>query len=70
MAVNKYTTHVCARCRRTFGDLKIRRCYNHAVNRALGEYICYYCCKRCKFHTKTPYCGAIGCDYKNHDTKN
>ena len=53
----------CARCKRTFGDMQIRRCANEAVNRALGDHICYYCCRQCKFHEKHPYCGAIGCGY-------
>ncbi len=59
---------ICARCRRTFGELQIRKCPNEAVNRELGENICYYCCKRCFFHTKEPLCDAIGCGY--HHTGN
>ena len=61
--LNKYTTHVCARCGRTFQDLTIRECHDPAVNRILGKYICFYCCKKCSHHTKTPFCDAIGCDY-------
>lgn len=61
---------MCARCRRSFRELQIRRCHNPTVNRVLGEYICFYCCKRCKHHTTTKYCDAIGCDYKPNDTKN
>lgn len=55
---------ICARCRQPRRELTIRKCPNEAVNRVLGEYICYYCCKRCRFHATTPLCGAIGCDYK------
>ena len=62
MRNRRFTT--CARCGYTFGDMQIAKCPNEAVNRLLGENICYYCCKKCKFHTKTPYCGAIGCGYK------
>lgn len=61
--MNKYTLHMCARCRRSRKELQIRRCNNPAVNRKLGEYICYDCCKKCKYHVKHPLCGAIGCDY-------
>ncbi len=58
----------CARCRRAFGDMQIRKCPNETVNQVLGEYICYFCCKRCHFHTEEPFCGAIGCGY--HHTGN
>lgn len=62
MQMKAYRT--CARCKRTYNEPQIRRCYNENVNRLLGDDICYYCCKRCRFHTKVPLCGAIGCDYK------
>ena len=55
----------CARCKRTFGDMQIRRCFNEAVNRTLGDHICYYCCRQCKFHVKHPLCGAVGCEYND-----
>lgn len=55
---------LCARCGRAFGGLMVGKCPNEAVRRALGENICYYCCKKCKFHIKHPFCGAIGCGYK------
>ena len=55
---------ICARCRRPFMEPTIRHCYNEAVNREMGEDICYFCCKRCRFHTSVPLCGAIGCSYK------
>ena len=54
---------ICARCKRKYGDLQVAVCPNEAVNRVFGEQICYYCCRRCKFHTKHPLCGAIGCGY-------
>ena len=65
MPAKKYVRTVCARCGREYGPMQIRHCHNEAVNRVLGENICYYCCKRCKFHTKHPLCGAIGCGYNN-----
>jgi hypothetical protein len=68
--MNKYTTHVCARCGRTYRDFTIRECPHPAVRDRLGLFVCYYCCKKCKHHTTMQYCGAIGCDYKNDDTKN
>ena len=33
------------------------------VIKAFGVNICYYCCRRCVFHTKHPLCGAISCNY-------
>ena len=53
----------CARCGRIYGGLQVAVCPNEAVNHVYGKQICYYCCKRCKFHTKHPLCGAIGCNY-------
>ena len=67
---NKYTTHVCARCGHTFRDLTIRECPHPAVKNTLGDYICYWCCKKCKHHKTMKYCGAIGCELYNHDKQN
>lgn len=61
---------VCARCKQLRYDYSVKKCPNEAVNRVLGEYICYFCCKQCKYHTKHPLCGAIGCDYKPDDKQN
>lgn len=61
----KKSSNTCARCGRRFGPLMIRECPNEAVKRILGDEICYYCCKKCKYHVKHPMCGAIGCDYHN-----
>ena len=54
---------MCARCKRTLRSSVIQRCHDEAVNKYLGEYICIYCCKKCKHHTKHPLCDAIGCKY-------
>lgn len=51
---------LCARCHIPFAA--IRKCPDEAVNRILGEYICIYCCRKCKHHTTVHYCGAIGCE--------
>lgn len=53
----------CSRCQRTFDTYAVLECQHEAVQRAYGKTICYYCCKRCKYHTKHPLCGAIGCGY-------
>lgn len=47
----------CERCGRMYGGTQIGRCP------ATNGYSCYYCCKRCKYHTEHPLCGAIGCSY-------
>lgn len=58
----------CQRCKMQFADAAMRVCPNPAVRQAFGDgHICYYCCKRCKYHTKHPLCGAIGCGYKGDD---
>ena len=54
----------CSRCKRIFNVLTVRRCHHEGVNQSFGEHICYFCCKRCQFHTKEEGCGAIGCSYK------
>ncbi len=59
---------VCARCKRPFSS--IRKCPNEAVQRKLGDYICYYCCKQCKHHTTIPMCGAIGCELWRKEDNN
>lgn len=60
---------VCAKCKRTFNTVTVRQCPHEAVNRTYGTHICYFCCKHCRYHTKVPLCGAIGCGYK-HDSRN
>ena len=66
----KQQTLTCARCGYTFASTVVRKCPHEAVNRLLGEHICIYCCKKCKFHTKQPFCGAVGCSLwrKEEDT--
>ena len=60
MTANGPERPVCARCHRPF--TAIRKCPHEAVQRTLGPYICFYCCKKCKHHTTVPMCGAIGCE--------
>ena len=60
---NDFSVVVCSRCGHAFRDSIVRRCHDKAVNKYLGEYICIYCCKKCKHHTTHPLCDAIGCKY-------
>ena len=66
--IDKESRPICARCHRPFSC--IRKCPNEAVNRLLGEYICYYCCRECKHHTTVPMCGAIGCELLKKEDDN
>lgn len=51
----------CAKCGRLLSDAIVRKCPHEAVNRLLGEHICIYCCQKCKFHTRQPFCSVVGC---------
>lgn len=55
----------CNKCGYRFDPVSIRACAHPAVNRVYGKYICNYCCRKCKFHTNSALCGAIGCAYKD-----
>ena len=46
MILKKYK---CGKCHNEFYELQIRKCPHEAVNRQYGNYICVYCCKKCKF---------------------
>lgn len=65
---NKTSVRVIVRCNvcgRFFTTCAIRRCKNYAVNRYYGDksgaFVCYYCCKKCKFKQTVPYTSALGC---------
>lgn len=43
----------CGRCQNVYNAFPmIRKCPHPAVNKKYGEYICYFCCKRCKHNDK------------------
>ena len=50
-----------------FASCAIRECKEPHVVRKFGNggscNVSIYICRHCKFHTKTPYCGAVGCSY-------
>lgn len=67
MSIRKLQKSVgyCFKCGHAYYRSCVRACPHPAVNRVYGSTICIYCCRKCKFHTKTPFCGAGGCSYEN-----
>ena len=41
-------TAVCGRCKYEFYTRNMKRCPHPAVQKRCGEWICYYCCRKCK----------------------
>ena len=55
---------VCGNCGMSFnGPQMIQKCPHPIVNKELGEYICYCCCKKCK-HNDVKVLG-VRCIYPN-----
>ena len=52
----------CEKCTHEYGTGQIRKCPHPSVQKNYGEYICVYCCKKCKF-SKAYGTGWI-CNYK------
>jgi len=51
-----------------FAPCVVRECKEPRVLRKFGKngtcHVSIYTCKKCKYHITTPFCGAIGCGYK------
>ena len=56
---------VCSKCKREFTYLNTRVCHHPNVNKAYGNIICGYCCKKCK-HSERKDTG-LACTYKLGD---
>lgn len=61
MAETKYPS--CKKCHRPANPCGIRNCPHPAINKAYGEMICHYCCRKCKYHITYPLNGMVGCGY-------
>lgn len=51
----------CSHCKLDFLPGAVRACLHPAVNRVYGRQICYYCCRKCRWHEDTA--AGIGCKY-------
>lgn len=48
--MDKLVFLTCSKCSRPYEDYSVRHCKHRAVNKAYGEYICVYCCRKCKYN--------------------
>lgn len=51
-----------------FAPCSTRECHEPRVMKKYGKsntcHVSIYVCSKCKYHTTTPFCGAVGCGYK------
>ncbi len=53
----------CSKCGVLFDGLLTARCPHPAVQRVYGEYICLYCCRKCKHGAVPKNIYGVYCQY-------